>query len=135
MNMHHETDHTIRDHVVRAALVASIGLLAWSQFDPAHEDLIRHLDDVVLFVFIFEVAARLKTEINTKGLGFWRNGWLMFDLTVTVLAALPMGADMIAARVVRVAKLAHMGRHVPHLLPWLRYVIGLRAVKGVALHP
>jgi Ion transport protein len=123
------TNHTVRDHVVRAALVASIGLLAWSQFDPTHEDLITHLDDALLCVFLFEVAARLKTEIKARGWGFWRNGWLMFDLLITVLAALPMGADMIAARVVRVAKLAHMGRHVPHLLPWLRYAIGLRAIN------
>jgi Protein of unknown function (DUF1524) len=121
--------HSTRDHVVRAALITTIGLLFWGRFDPDHKDLIRHLDDAVLFIFICEVAARLKAEIKARGWRFWRNGWLMFDLVVTVVAALPMGADVIAARVVRVAKLGHMGRHLPHLMGYHRYLAGLRAIK------
>jgi hypothetical protein len=125
----HTAEHTTRCHIVRAALVVTLSLLVWGQFDSDHEDLIKHLDDAILMVFVYEVSMRLKAEIKTAGWGFWRNGWLMFDLFVTVLAAAPMGADMIAARVVRVAKLAHMGRHLPHLLIWGRYLTGLRAVR------
>jgi hypothetical protein len=72
-------------------------------------------------------GVEMAVAMYAEGRAFWRSRWNLFDLTVTVLAALPMllmGMDLgilRVARVARVARLLHLGRHISglRLLPQL----------------
>lgn len=54
--------------------------------------------------------------------------WLLFDVVLTGRALAPVGVNLTALRVVRAAKIAHFGRH----LPYLRHVLSLRLFGWLA---
>jgi hypothetical protein len=106
--------HKIFNWLVIAAIIASTYLAAYSllgEDNPAMEV----ADEGILWFFLAEVGVRLLTRIKKAGWWFWRDAWLMFDIAVMLLALLPLGDDVLALRIMRAARLAHISRHLPHL--------------------
>jgi hypothetical protein len=92
-------------------IIANAGILLWGLVDKSHEDLIETLDMAVLWFFVIEIAIRFKSA----GWRSFRDGWLLFDVAIIAVALTPVGVNLIALRIVRVARLTHFGRHFPHL--------------------
>jgi voltage-gated sodium channel len=104
---------------------AAIAVAGWAHHD--WEEPLARVEDACLLFFSVEMALKIYWERR----GFWRSRWNVFDLAVTVLAALPMvlvGVDMGILRVARVARLFHLGRHLS-TLRLLRYAV-FAAVKA-----
>lgn len=113
------------DKAVLAAIVVNSIILLWGLIDHHHhEDLIGTLDEAVLWFFALEISVRFKTA----GRQCLRDRWLIFDAIIVLVALLPLGANLLALRVVRAAKIAHFGRHLPHL----RHVLSLRLFGWLA---
>lgn len=104
-------EHTTFDRIVLVAIIASIAVMIWGLADPEHAEIVEMVDYAILVFFAIEVGVRVKRG----GRNWYRDGWLWFDLIIILIALLPLGADAIAARVVRGARLAHFSRHLPHL--------------------
>jgi voltage-gated sodium channel len=100
------------DKAVLAAILGNAGILLWGLIDHSHEDLIGTLDELVLWFFALEIAIRVKRA----GRRFYADKWLLFDAVVVVVALAPVGADVMLLRLVRACRLAHFGRHLPHVL-------------------
>jgi hypothetical protein len=101
---------SVFDKAVLGVIVANAGILLWGLVDKSHEDLIENLD-AVLWFFVIEIAIRFKSA----GRRSFRDGWLLFDVAIIAAALTPVGVNLIALRIVRVARLTHFGRHFPHL--------------------
>lgn len=112
------------DKAVLAAIIGNSLLLLWGLVDKHHEDLIGTLDEILLWFFACEIAIRFKTA----GRQCLHGKWLIFDAIIVLVALLPLGANLLALRVVRAAKIAHFGRHLPHL----RHVLSLRLFGWLA---
>jgi voltage-gated sodium channel len=107
------------DKAVLAAILGNAGILLWGLLDHSHEDLIEALDEVVLWFFALEIAIRIKQA----GRRFLHDRWLLVDAVIVVVALAPVaGADVMLLRLVRACRLAHFGRHLPHV----RHVLSLR---------
>ncbi len=120
----HVAHQTLLDRIVLAVIIVNTVVLAWDFLDEGHEEFIEIIDVAILLFFVVEIALRIKAA----GRQFWRNGWLVFDIIVIALALLPLGANAFALRVLRGARLAHFGRHLPHL----RHLTALRWVGVLA---
>ncbi len=118
----------VLDRAVLVALIISMGIMVWGLIGTVPED-IETLDVGILWFFVFEIAMRTKAA----GRRVHRDGWLVFDIIIITLALLPLGANLTALRIMRGARLAHVGRHVPHLrhITHVRWVGWLaRRIKG-----
>jgi hypothetical protein len=126
------TQHSTLDHITLAAIIASIAIMIWGFIDPEHKEIVEVLDYVILVYFGVEIGIR----IHRAGRGWYKDPWLWLDLIIIVVALLPLGSDAIAARLVRAARLAHVGRHLPHLrhLPALLRVVRAARIAHVGRH-
>ncbi len=130
---HNKTQHIAQHHrfhhVTTSAILATVAVTIWGWIDRENE-LVEWADYAILGFFAVEVGLRVKAA----GRRCWRDAWLMFDLTITVLAILPLGANLTALRIMRIARIAHLGRHTMHLrhLPVLRLLelLGRHLVKA-----
>jgi voltage-gated sodium channel len=113
---------SVLDRAVLVAILANTAILGWGLLDRDHEDLIGALDEVVLWFFALEIAIRFKIA----GRRCFRDRWLLVDAVIVVVALAPVGADVLLLRVVRACRIAHFGRHLPHL----RHVLSLRLLTG-----
>jgi Ion transport protein len=78
-------------------------------------------------------AAELTVRLAVARLGFFRSPWGVFDAAVILLAFLPVLGDSITIlRMARLARSAHLLRHVSHLRLWrvLRVDAVLRHARG-----
>jgi voltage-gated sodium channel len=101
-------------HVVNSVITLNLAVAVCSKIDGAHEDIWAITEAACLIFFGVEMLAKMRHQRR----GFWRSRWNLFDVTVIMLAALPMlvaGADLSVLRVARVARLFHLGRHVSNL--------------------
>lgn len=98
------------NRLVIAAIIANTFTVAWLFFD--HNELVEHLDIAILWFFVAEILVRIKTAVHR---GTLRDRWLWFDTTIIVLSLLPLGANLIALRIMRASRLIHFSRHMPHL--------------------
>jgi hypothetical protein len=112
------------DRMILVAILANSIILLWGLIDHHHENLIEKADLAILWFFACEIVIRFKTA----GRRFLRDKWLLFDAIIVLVALLPLGANLLALRVVRAAKIAHFGRHLPHL----RHVLSLRLFGWLA---
>ena len=61
-------------------------------------------------------ASRMIARLREHGRRFFASGWNVFDLAVIVSALAPaLGVDVALLRVARLARLAHLGRHIMSL--------------------
>lgn len=92
-----------------AAIIINTFIMLWEIID--HSELAEQIDLAILWFFVFEVGVRIKKA----GRNFIRDRWLLFDIVIIGLALLPLGTNVTALRIMRVARLTHMSRHLPHL--------------------
>src|SRR6516165_4674493 len=92
--------------------VVTVVIWAISLLDHPHEQLYATVETACLIFFEGEMIARLREH----GWRFFRSGWNVFDLAVIVAALAPaLGVDVALLRVARLARLAHLGRHIVSL--------------------
>lgn len=95
--------------VVTAVIVANVGIWALSLLDHSHEHLYAAAETACLIFFQGEMISRLREH----GWRFFASGWNVFDLAIILLALAPaLGVDVALLRVARLARLAHLGRHL-----------------------
>lgn len=114
----HVAERKLFSRIVLAVILINLAVLVWGFLDHTHEELVEIADETILAFFAVEVGLRLKAA----GRRFWRDGWLWFDIVVIGLALLPLGADVIALRIMRGARILHVSRHLPHI----HHAFGLR---------
>ena len=73
--------------------------------------LILFLDRVCLFIFIAEIALK----IIARGVGFFRNGWNVFDFTVVAIALVPAVQGLSVLRALRILRVLRVLSVAPRL--------------------
>jgi Ion transport protein len=125
------------EHAVTAVILANSAVMLWSLIDHSREELLENVDLAFLSFFGTELLVRLAKA----RLGFFRSPWRCADAAIIVLALLPvLGGGVAVLRMARLAKLAHLGRHVNHLrgITALRLPVRIlqrRSAPTVALPP
>ena len=93
---------------VTGLIVANTAVLAAGNLEPAWEHRLAPVETLFLAAFTLEIGWR-----------WWRrehSRWLWFDTLIIILAVLPaVGATVTIARVARLARAAHVGRHLTGL--------------------
>jgi voltage-gated sodium channel len=112
--------------VVTAAV---IGLETSEALTERYGGVFHAVDTVIQTIFIVEIAIRL-TACWPRLLGFFRDGWNVFDFTVVVVSLLPQAGPF--AMVARLARLMRVTRLVS-IFPELRLIIGtmLRSIPSM----
>ena len=106
-------------HSAIVAVILFAGVLAGVETNAAlverHGLLLRVLDATVLAVFIAEIALKLAAH-GPRPLGYFRDGWNVFDFTIVALCLLPIGGSFAAVlRLVRVLRLLRLVTALPKL--------------------
>lgn len=124
------------NRIVIAAILVTPIIFVWELMDRDMEETLSTIDTGILWFFVFELGVRIVRAVRESGKGWWRDKWIWIDAAIIVLAMLPLGEDMLALRLMRAARLAHISRHLPHLrhLPALRLltVLGRRTYHNMA---
>ncbi len=104
----------------------TLGLETSATVVAAIGDLLRVVDWLVVAVFVIEIAAKLAVW----RLGFFRDPWNVFDLTVVGISLVPATHSASVLRALRVLRLLRLVSVVPSMR---RVVEGLlRAIPGMA---
>lgn len=103
--------------VVNAVLV---GLETSEDLVVRHGALFELVNMAIIIVFVVELAIRM-ASYWPRPLGFFRDGWNVFDFTVVALSLLPAAGSF--ATVARLARLLRVVRLVS-VLPELRLIVG-----------
>jgi len=61
---------------------------------------IRHLDTIILTIFVAELAARLIADFK----GFWRDPWRIFDIPVVAVALIPSTGPLPVLRALPISR-------------------------------
>ncbi|WP_255448494.1 ion transporter [Telmatospirillum sp. J64-1] len=103
----------------------SLGLETSATVMEAVGPVLRAFDSIVLGIFCFEIGAKLAW----RRLGFFRNGWNVFDIVIVGIALLPATGPLAVLRALRVLRLLRLLSVVPQM----RRVIGalLHAIPGM----
>jgi voltage-gated sodium channel len=108
------TEHTL-ERAVTAVVVANAVVMLWGLIDRSREELLENVDLAFLWFFASELAVRLWIA----RLGFFRSVWNTADAIIIVVALLPvLGGGIAVLRMARLARSAHLLRHVTHLRLW-----------------
>jgi voltage-gated sodium channel len=102
------TEHVF-ERVVTLVIVANAVIAVWGLVDHVHEELLESLEQGCLLFFVGELLARVGRHRGA----FFGRPWNVFDLVVIALAIIPLPLSASVLRVGRVARLVHLGRHVP----------------------
>jgi voltage-gated sodium channel len=116
--------------VVIAVNAVALGLETYPSIDAAVGRGLRLANDVILAVFVVELALRMAAHAD-RPTAFWRSGWNVFDFVVVAASFVPGVREN--ATLLRLARLLRVVRAV-RLLPDLRVltVAVARSVPGVA---
>jgi len=116
--------------VVIALNAVALGLETYPSIDAAVGRELRSANDVILGVFVVELALRMAACADRPA-AFWRSGWNVFDFVVVTASFVPGVREN--ATLLRLARLLRVVRAV-RLLPDLRVltVAVARSVPGVA---
>lgn len=118
----HESNHTVLDKIVLAAIAANTGVVIWGVWDTDHEELLEMAHTALLAFFTVEVGIRLKVA----GRQALKDRWLAFDTAVIVLSLMPfLGQASSLMRVARAARLVHLAKHISHLR-MVRFIVGFQ---------
>jgi len=104
---------------------ALLGMETWPAAMAAAGGLILGIDQVILGVFVVEIALRLYVHREA----FWRDPWSVFDFTVVAIALLPATGPLAVLRALRVLRVLRLLTMVPSM----RRVVGalLAAIPGL----
>ncbi len=108
--------------LINAAL---LGLETWPAAMVSAGGLITTLDQIILVVFVVEIAIRLYIH----RLAFWRDPWSVFDFAVVAVALIPASGELAVLRALRVLRVLRLLTMVPSM----RRVVGalLAAIPGL----
>ncbi len=112
------------ERVVILVIGLNAALLVANLLIDGHENLFETLDLVIVWFFVGETGVRIRQRVRAAG---WRtlhrDRWLLFDVILVLVAIAPVGVNLTALRVVKTAKILHLGKHISHL----RHALSLRA--------
>ena len=101
------------ERVVLAAILANTAVLVAGFILDEHEQLLGAVEAMLLVFFVGEIALRWRRAGWRRP---HRNLWLIIDTVIIVLALIPvLGPYTTIARIGRLARLAHVGKHLLHL--------------------
>ena len=95
-------ERTITFLIVVNAII--LGLETSERAMAAAGTLLTTIDQMILAVFVIEVAAR----IFVSGRQAWRDPWLVFDFTVVAIALVPATGDLSVLRALRVLRVLRL---------------------------
>jgi voltage-gated sodium channel len=125
-------NHPAFQRAVLAVIVANailMGIETSTAVMERHGRLLLALNAVIQTVFVLEIAVRLVAH-GRRPLGFFRDGWNVFDFAVVGLSLLPASGAF--ANVARLARVLRAARLVSSL-PDLRLIVGtmLRSIPSM----
>ena len=77
----------------------------------SYGNLLSVLDTVILAVFIIEIAIKMAY----RGLGFFKNGWNVFDFLVVSIALIPASGPFAVVRALRILRVLRLLSMVPQM--------------------
>ena len=77
----------------------------------SYGNLLSLLDTVILAVFIIEIAIKMVY----RGLGFFKNGWNVFDFLVVSIALIPASGPFAVVRALRILRVLRLLSMVPQM--------------------
>ncbi|MDE0993146.1 MAG: ion transporter [Rhodospirillales bacterium] len=77
----------------------------------SYGSLLSLLDTVILAVFIIEIAIKMAY----RGLGFFKNGWNVFDFLVVSIALIPASGPFAVVRALRILRVLRLLSMVPQM--------------------
>ncbi len=112
----------------------TLGLETAPGLVEGREGLFLAFDTFVLSVFVIEIA----TKMFGRGLGFFKDGWNIFDLIVVGIALLPASGPLAVLRALRVLRVLRLMSVVPQMrvviqalvtaIPGMISIVGLIAL-------
>lgn len=105
---------------------AILGVLTVPDLDPAVSDWLHWLDHVCLIVFCVEILLKL----IVLRLGFFKDGWNVFDFLVVAIALAPAAGPLSVLRALRVFRLMRLVTAFPSMRQVISGMFG--AIPGVA---
>ena len=109
----------------------SLGLETWPAAMAKAGWMLVVFDRAVLFVFAAEIAAKLAY----RGLGFFRNGWNVFDFVIVGIALVPAAGPFAVMRALRILRVLRLVSAVPTMRrvvsALLAAIPGLTAVSSI----
>lgn len=103
-----------------------LGLLTMENLDPGVVSLLEFLDDACLVIFCIELALKLIAH----HLGFFRQGWNIFDFLVVGVALVPATGPLSVLRALRIFRLMRLVTAIPSMR---RVIHGMfAAIPGTA---
>ncbi len=112
----------------------SLGLETVPFVNEAIGPLLGIIDNVALMIFVLEISAKLLAY----RLGYFRDPWNVFDVTIVAIAVLPMSGGLSVMRALRILRAVRIISVVPamrrvvegllHAIPSLGAVIALLAI-------
>jgi voltage-gated sodium channel len=88
-----------------------LGLETSSSVVLNYGNLLSLLDTVILAVFIIEIAIKMVY----RGLGFFKNGWNVFDFLVVSIALIPASGPFAVVRALRILRVLRLLSMVPQM--------------------
>lgn len=117
----------VQNFIIGLILINAVllGLETSKSVMAAAGDSIKLLDQIILAVFVIEIAAR----IYVYRLDFWRDPWSLFDFAVVAIALIPASGPFAVLRALRVLRVLRLLTMVPSM----RRVVGalLAAIPGL----
>lgn len=111
----------------------TLGLETWPPAVAAAGPLLVSFDRAVLAVFVAEIAAKLAY----RGLGFFRNGWNVFDFVIVGIALVPAAGPFAVMRALRILRVLRLLSAIPTMrrvvTALLAAIPGLSAVGTIIL--
>lgn len=119
---------SFQNTIIGVILVNSValGVMTISGLDPATMKAMEWLDEACLIVFCIE----LTMKIAVFRLGFFRDGWNVFDFIVVAVALAPASGPLSVLRVLRVLRLLRLVTALPSMRRVIAGMFG--SIPGVA---
>ncbi len=88
-----------------------LGLETFPQVMAEYGDMLIAFDKGILVIFIIEIAAKMMF----RGLGFFKNGWNVFDFIVVAIALVPASGPFAIVRALRILRVLRLLSVVPQM--------------------
>ena len=89
----------------------TIGMETSPQLIERIGDWFERIDNVILYIFIFEITLKL----IVYRFDFFKSGWNIFDFIIVAIAALPVGGPLAVLRTLRILRTLRLLKNVPKL--------------------
>ena len=101
--------------VVILAAGVLVGVETYADFSARHRGLLHLLDQIILGIFIAEIAIKIGAE-GRHPLRYFRDGWNVFDFVIVAACLLPFGSSSVTVlRLLRLLRVLRLVRALPRL--------------------